>query len=317
MAVFNPPQALPGAAFVLVRFLLRVGGSAPRPRVVAALHPFSSDTEPGNTSDTKQGNVNDTVTVLKALGLLDETEETLRITDRLAQHLEEPLTRAVFDTALRREVHAVDRDGDPWDDTSAVGGRDAGRALSWFLSQPALAAPMTFDGPPERSADLRQRADLGGAADAVLAFENDVRFGAFRRWAVGLGLATPVRARSQSGQIVTYLEPVPTAAIAAELALSVRSRVPVSDLLSELRTTMPYLPGGVTAERLEARTGAPLDAAVQRGRLHTSLGEALLTLEARGLLTLDALADAEGVILEHGQDGRRVTHVTINSEVTK
>lgn len=309
MAVFNPPQALPGVAFSLVRFVQREGSSALRSRVVAALDPFRGD--------TVSGNVTDTVTVLRALGLLDEIDETLRITGRLAQHLDEPLTKSAFDAALRREVHAVDRDGDPWEDASAVGGRDAGRALSWFLSQPALSAPMAFDGPPERSADLRQRADLGGGADAVLAFENDVRFGAFRRWALELGLATPVRARSHSGQVTTYLEPVPTGAIAAELARSARGNVPVSDLLSGLLTAMPYLPGGATAERLKARAGAALDPAVQRGRLHTSLGEALLTLEARGFVKLDALADADGVILEHRSDGRRVTHVTFNSEVTR
>lgn len=307
MAVFNPPQALPGIAFALARFVQREGGNAPRARVEAALDPFRRD--------AVSGNVNDTVTVLKALELLDETDEVLGITDRFAQHLDEPLTRAAFDRALRREVHAVDRDGDPWNDTSAVGGRDAGRALSWFLSQPALAAPMAFDGPPERSADLRQRADLGGAADALLAFENDVRFGAFRRWAVGLGLATPVRARSQSGPTATYLEPVPTAGIEAEICFLSPSHMPVGELLGELRRAMPYLPGGATAERLEARAGAPIDPAVQRGRLHTSLGEVLLTLEARGLVTFDALADADGVIVEHGPDGRKVTHVTFNAEV--
>lgn len=309
MAVFNPPQALPGVAFALARFVQREGGSAPRARVDAALDPFR-----GNDVS---GNVKDTVIVLKALELLDETDEVLCITDRFAQRLDEPLTRAAFEVALRREVHAVDRDGDPWDDSSAVGGRDAGRALSWFLCQPALAAPMAFDGPPERSADLRQRADLGGAADALLAFENDVRFGSFRRWAVGLGLATPVRARSHSGQIATYVEPVPTAAIEAELSLLSPNHMPVGGLLDELRRAMPYLPGGATAERLIARVGAPLDPAVQRGRLHTSLGEALLTLEARGLVTFEALADADGVILEHGPDGRKVTHVTFSAEVTK
>lgn len=309
MAILNPPQALPGVAFALLRFLHREGGAAPRDRTLAALHPGGDGAE--------QGNLRDTISALRALKLVEDGEGTLRITERLAGRLDDPFTRAGFDAALRREVHAVDRDGDPWNDASAGGGRDAGRALSWFLAQPALAPPLTFDGPPDRSADLRQRADLGAGPDAVLAFENDVRFGAFRRWAVGLGLATPVRVRTQAGQVATHLEPVPTAALAAELARRGPGQVPVGRLLNDLRRDMPYLPGGATTDGLEARVGAPLDPAAQRGRLHTSLGEALLTLEASGEIELSGLDDADGVVLEDGIDGRRVTHVTITTAVSR
>lgn len=307
MAVLNPPQALPGVAYAIVKFLHRVGGSVPRSRMLAALYPT------GGAED--QGNLRDTVSALRALELVSDNGGYLQITERLGRRLGESMTRPEFDAIMRREIHAVDRDGDPWTDASAIGGRDAGRALSWFLAQPALGPALAFDGPPERSADIRQRADLKGYE--ILAFENVERFRPFLRWAVALGFASPVKVMTGGGKATTLHEPVPTAALAAEIERIGARRVAITDLLNDLRTAMPYLPGGTTGLRLQDRMRAPIDPAALKGRLHSSLGEGLLTLESLGTISLSGLADAEGVIIDNGIEGRRVTHVAINAEVAR
>lgn len=302
MAVINPPDALPGAAFVITKYLQRTETAVAADELSALLSPLRPQ-EPG----TRLGNIHRTLTVMENLGMVGD-RNVVSLADDFAARIDEPVTRPRFDSALRRLIVDPRRNGDdPWDDLSdSAGGRDIARALSWFLAQHAVGSALIFGGPGEHDADARQLNDLQGLGPNARAVPNPEQWNSFRRWAPALGLATPCRVLAGAA-----LEPVPAAAIAAELAERSPGQHPLPEVLRDLRTVMPYLPGGATAAQLEARIGGPIDPDERDGFLASSLAESLLLLEARGTISLNALADAEGVQVRDGEKPRPLTHITI------
>jgi hypothetical protein len=306
MAVINPPDALPGAAFVITKYLQRTNAPVAADELASLLSPMRPQ-EPG----ARLGNIHRTLSVMENLGMIGD-RDVVGLTDDFAARIDEPVTRPRFDSALRRLIVDPRRNGDdPWDDfNSSAGGRDIARALTWFLAQPAVGSPLIFGGPGEHDADARQLNDLQALGPNTRAVPNQEQWNSFRRWAPALGLATPCRVLI-GGRLTDALEPVPAPAIAAELADVKPGQRPLPEVLRELRTVMPYLPGGATAAQLEARIGTPIDPDERDGFLASSLAESLLLLEARGTISLRALADAEGVQVRDGETTRPLTHITI------
>jgi hypothetical protein len=307
MAVINPPDALPGAAFVITKYLQRTEASVAADELASLLAPMRPQ-EPG----TRLGNIHRTLTVMENLGMIGD-RDVVSLTDDFAAHIDRPVTRPRFDRALRRMLVDPRRDGEnPWDEMSnSTGGRDIARALTWFLAQPALGSVLIFGGPDEHDADARQLHDLQELGPNTRAVPNQEQWNSFRRWAPALGLATPCRVLI-GGRSTDALEPVPAPAIAAELADMKPGRRSLPEVLRELRTSMPYLPGGATAAQLRDRIGASIDPDERDGFLASSLAESLLLLEARGTITLSALADAEGVQIRDGATARNLTHISIS-----
>lgn len=306
MAVINPPDALPGAAFVITKYLQRAEAAVAADELASILAPLRPQ-EPG----TRLGNIHRTLAVMENLGMVGG-RDMVSLTDDFAARIDRPVTRARFDSALRRMIADPLRNGnDPWDDTgNSDGGRDIARALSWFLAQPALGSALIFGGPGDHDVDARQLNDLQALGTNTRAVPNPEQWTSFRRWAPALGLATPSRV-FVGGRLTDALEPVPAPAIAAELAEMKSGQRPLPEVLRDLRTAMPYLPGGATAAQLEARIGGPIDDDERDGFLASSLAESLLLLEARGTISLSALADAEGVQVRDGERTRPLTHITI------
>jgi hypothetical protein len=307
MAVLNPPEALPGAAFVITKYLQRKGSAVSDDELISMLSPLHP-IDP----EKKSGNVFRTLPVMESLGLISD-RRTVALAESFASHLDDPVTRPRFDTALRRTLTDPQRDGDdPWEDLSdSSGGRDITRALTWFLAQPACGAPLTFGSSREHDADARQLGDLERLGLNAKAVPNIEQWRPFRRWATALGLSTPCRVMI-GGTMSDALEPIPVVAIAAELESIEAGQHALPEVLRRLRIAMPYLPGGELARKLQARIGAPIDPDEREGFLASSLTESLLLLEARGTIRLTSLADAEGVQVRDSGKTRNLTHVTIN-----
>ena len=305
MAVINPPDALPGAAFVITKFLQWTDTPVDAQSLATVLSPMRAP-EAGNRS----GNVHRTLTVMESLGLIDAADE-VRLSEEFSTQLDDPLTRPRFDRIMRRVLVDPQRDGkDPWEDPSdSTGGRDVTRALTWFLAQPAVGSPLIFGGPPSHDADARQLDDLRALGPNTRAVPNQEQWNSFRRWAPALGLATPCRVLV-GNRLTDALEPVPAPAINAELAELEPGQHPLQEVLQGLRSAMPYLPGGSSAEQLRNRTGTAIDPDERDGFLASSLAESLLLLEARGSISLTSLADAQGVQVRDGTSVRRLTHIT-------
>jgi hypothetical protein len=307
MAVLNPPEALPGAAFVITKYLQRKGSAVSDDELIAMLSPLHK-IDP----EKKSGNVFRTLSVMENLGLISD-RRTVGLTESFASDLDDPVTRPRFDAVLRRALADPERDGDdPWGDLSdSTGGRDITRALTWFLAQPACGAPLTFGSSGAHDADARQIGDLERLGANAKAVPNNEQWRPFRRWATALGLATPCRV-TIGGTMSDALEPIPAEAIAAELEGVTPGQHALPDVLRRLRIAMPYLPGGELARKLQARIGAPIDPDEREGFLASSLTESFLLLEARGSILLTSLSDAEGVQVRDGGKTRNLTHITIH-----
>ncbi len=306
MAVLNPPNALPGMAFVLTKYLQREGGKASREELAAVLSPMQERDavlKPGS-------NLSGTLSVMENLGLVSWTNPVV-LTKNFAGSIDAPVSRPTFDAAIRRTIVDTKRDGkNVWDDDGIDGGKDIARALTWFLGQPAYGPVLAFGVEAPHDADARQLNDLARLKASSKVIANNERWLSFRRWAPALGLAVPTRV-TIGGKLTEALEPVPVEAINAELDAIGAGQHPIPETLRVLRAAMPYLPGGATAQQLEKQLGAPLDPDEQAGFLASSLAESLLLLEARGRISLAALADAEGVQLRDGDTTRPVTHITV------
>lgn len=145
-------------------------------------------------------------------------------------------------------------------------------------------------------------------------FTNDTRWNAFRWWSKALGFSQPAmpslaHANAPKGRIV----PNPAEAVLDAIRepfgapLPRNERLPISQLLSFLRTEIPVLPGheSATVEGLE----------LSRESEFRVLGAALSSAEHRGLLEMSYQSDPSGVLalpdaLDHGRD-RYISSVTI------
>ena len=306
MAVLNPPVALPGVAHVTAKFLHLRGGKVSRDELAAMLSPFQD----AESALRPSANLGGTLTVMESLGILTG-KKTVTLADGFAAQLDSEASRSSFEAAMRRTIVDPGRDSeDPWDDDSNEGGRDIARALTWFLAQPANGEPLGFGVAEPHDADARQLDELKAAGPNTRAIINAEHWRPFRRWSTFLGLAAPARV-AIAGKMTDVLEPIPVTAIAAELQKMDSGQQPLPEVLKELRTAMPYLPGGRTAKQLEQRLGAAIDADEREGFLASSLAESLLLLESRGSVALAALADAPGVQLRDGEQTRIVTHISV------
>lgn len=299
MAVLNPPRVLPGLGRSIVNFLLESRATWDEGGLVSAFIP-----EGVNESTGAADAVTNTLSAFRAIGILEtRTGGTIAVTEGIA-HDGRPFSRDGFRRVTLSQVFDMSRDGDPWaideGEASTSGARDLTRALSWFLAQNALGAPLTWN----ENVQTLQAKHFGTSDNADWPFANDTRWGAFMRWATALGLAVPSLGRS------TGLVPLPTVAVDEALAGMPAGRVPIQDLLDHLAARLPVLPGGVVRVGLVRRLGADPDPGLQAGTLDTSIAQALRILASRGRLSFETLADADGVRLSRTST-TRTTHASV------
>ncbi|MDX3106010.1 protein DpdG [Nonomuraea angiospora] len=302
MAVLNPPRSLPGLGRAIINFLIESKRSWTEEELIEAFKP------PGlNDSSTAPDGIKNTLLAFRTIGMLslDKSGE-ITVCDPVADD-GTILTPAKFRRAL--QIHAVnlERDGDPWQtrpgEGHTSGARDLARALSWFLAQDALGRPLSWTD----NVQTLQQAQFPGQSNETWAITNDTRWGAFSRWALALGMASPsllLRAK-------TSLVPLPVVAIDDVLDELPAGQSPIGDFLARLTTKLPILHGGLVRTSLaESLPGGDPDPGIAKDCADSSVGQALRVLEDRGRLVLDTLPDADGVRLSRF-DSNRQTHVTL------
>ena len=134
---------------------------------------------------------------------------------------------------------------------------------------------------------------------------NDSRWGAFTRWALALGFAVPSPVRGKPGLI-----PLPTVAVADALSTMPPERMSMTDFLELLSDQLPVFPGGTLREGLISRLGSDPDPGTRANAADSSVSQVLRILESCGIITLESLADADGVLLVDS-DRARTTHITL------
>lgn len=299
MAALNPPRVLPGLGRSMVNFLRESRKDWDEDALAAVFNPGV------NISPGANDAIMNTVSALRAIGIMS-TDPDGKL--RLAPHLKESAKaydRAAFRRLLQRQVLDLRRDGDPWSieegEAATSGARDLARALSWFLAQDALGPPLSWaDNVQQLQKEQFKTGDLG---EWVL--RNDSRWGAFTRWALALGFAVPSPIRSKPGLI-----PLPTVAVADALTAMPPERTPMTDFLQLLSEQLPMFPGGRLRQGLISRVGSDPDPGIRANAADSSVSQVLRILEAREIITLESLADADGVLLVDS-DRVRTTHITL------
>lgn len=299
MATLNPPRVLPGLGRSIVNFVLESRKDWDEDGLAAAFNP-GVNTGPGANEP-----IMNTLSALRAIGIMS-TDSDGKL--RLAPHLQESAKaydRAAFRRLLQEQVLDLRRDGDPWSieegEAATSGARDLTRALSWFLAQDALGPPLSWT---DNVQQLQKAQFKTGHLDEWV-LRNDSRWGAFTRWALALGFAVPSPVRGKPGLI-----PLPTVAVADALSTMPPERMSMTDFLELLSDQLPVFPGGTLREGLISRLGSDPDPGTRANAADSSVSQVLRILESRGIITLESLADADGVLLVDS-DRARTTHITL------
>jgi hypothetical protein len=300
MAVLNPPRVFPGLGRAIVNFLLENRSSWDEDRLVDAFKPQGV-----NEDVSAPEAVRNTISALRAIGILthDSQGNTTVANSVSEQRLQ--FDRGAFRRLLLGHVLDLSRDGDPWSvaegEAASYGARDLTRALSWFLAQDALGVPLRW----ADSIQNLQFAQFGTNDHSEWAIVNVWRSGPFERWTEALGLGVPSVVRAKGG-----LVPLPTLAIADAVAEMPDKRMTIHEFLGALSLKLPVLHGGTVRSSLVARLGLDPDPGVQGNAVDTSVAQALRSLEGRGRLEFESLADADGVYLSRSNE-KRTTHVVL------
>ncbi|MEU5861641.1 protein DpdG [Nonomuraea sp. NPDC047529] len=303
MAVLNPPRSLPGLGRAVINFLIESRRLWTEEELIEAFKP------PGlNDSSTAPDGIKNTLLAFRTIGMLSLDSGVITLTDT-ATNSGTTLSPAKFRRALQIHALNLDRDGDPWrtvpGEGHTSGARDLARALSWFLAQDAIGRPLSWTD----NVQTLQQAQFPGQSNETWAITNDTRWGAFGRWALALGMASPSPVRAKPG-----LVPLPIVAIDDVLDELPAGQIPVGDFLNRLATKLPVLHGGLVRTSLATSlTGGDPDPGITQDCVDSSVGQALRVLEDRGRLVFDTLPDADGVRLSRFDSSRR-THVTLIGE---
>lgn len=300
MAVLNPPRVLPGLGRSIVNFLLENRNTWDDAALVEVFKPAGVNDEGGAGAG-----VRNTLSAFRAIGVLESGPDGSTVVASGVASLGRAFNRDEFRRLMARQIFDLDRDGDPWtvaeDDVATSGARDLTRALSWFLAQDVQAEPLSWTG----NVQPLQRAQFASGDRDRWAIRNDTRWAAFSRWTTALGLGVPSVMRSKPG-----LVPLPTIAIADVVDQLPMARMSIFEFLDALAQRLPVLAGGLIRTSLIARLGSDPDPGIQAHTVDTSVAQVLRILEARGRLSFESLADAEGTQLSTA-DQARTTHVTL------
>lgn len=310
MTVINAIGSLPGLGRLIVQCLVESPEAKEKDLLRREILPT-----PLHTRTNPFSNLDSTLTVLKDIGILNETAGLISLSGDAAILLHyNDLTRARYRRLLQHFVFSS-ADVDPWkitaDDTLTSGSKDINRALSWSLAQD-VRSTLTWDktGGGVTSAELLQKQQLPNAPD-LQPFSNDARWGTFVRWSIALGFA-------ESAFIGTGIYPDATVAIRDVVLDMPPGRVSVDKLLDGITTRLPVLRGGVLQASFLELSDIDPDPDSARGDLDSTLAQAILALEEESLIEILPLeADAPSRTIGLDNLNRRVTHLQIREAVGK
>jgi hypothetical protein len=306
MAVLNPPRSLPGLVRSIINHLLDSRAKYDEDRLQRLFVPDGLNDDLGRLDGIKN-----TLAAMRALTMIaSDSEGHLSPSTSVLDASEgEPFTRDAFRTVLREHVLDLARDGDPWqlDDEAArtAGARDLTRALSWFLAQDALGAPLSWTGQGASNAQELQAGQMPGWSNDDLPLSNDTRWAAFSRWAPALGFAEAASAGSIQG-----LVPLPIRAVRDVICSFEGDEWMISDFLAHIGSRLPVLAGGPLRRSLTNLLDADPDPSVNDNAVDSSVAQSLLILDDEGTIRLTYESDAESRTLSSDQS-QRFTHVHV------
>jgi hypothetical protein len=313
MALLNPPDLTPSITRLVVETVGSRGGQMPLADVVAYCAPGAVG---GDASRTVEVSTNAAIT----LGLLIRDGDQVRLGSQASSaagidgRLRSPwgsLIRSMVreSETLPRSVVANFEEDAVGERTSGV--RDLAYGLTWVLAQDAFGEPLAF-GTKEgcRSVQDLQAAQIGHRRDRW-PVTNDTRWPPLVRWGSAMGLLSAAPAGAGQGEAI----PDPTAAIRAVVRALVgpeRRSLTFAEFRQVIAEQLPYVDGGVLRAELAEALGSDPDPDVQAGGVDSSLGLAMLSLQAERLILIEDRSDAQHRS-EIDPGGRRigVSHVIV------
>jgi hypothetical protein len=285
MALLNPPEIVPGIIQMIFHYVTLRRDGVPEIELEKTISP--TEVCPGGPPNFK-GSLEAGIEV----GLFERVKDEIRLKP-VAEG--EPVRRI-----LRLKILASELNENLMSDRGAS---DLTRALSWFLVQDLFRGIEPWTSPGERGVQKLQAMQFS----ETRAFQNDTRWQSFVRWAPALGFCTFLPGKKGS-----ILVGDPTQAVIEEVddVFGNDDRLPIDEFVTRLSQLLPVLDRGSYRTQTEAMlTSGRTDPHV----ISTSLSHCLRRLHARGVLTLQSMADAPKILFL-GSDGQRepVSHVNFN-----
>lgn len=309
MALLNPPEILPPLIRAIVEAAAMHGQPVDDDKLVELLSPGDAE-NPGSIGRAGKSHVRFSHTAARELGFLESGDGGSSPSPVTKEALSAGSFRAAWPHLLRRSVLGHESAPNAVPEAAAestTGPKDLIFALTWFLAQDALDAPMGWDGGNGyRSLQALQQQQIGGVSTQH-PIQNDTRFGAFERWSLHLGFARADELGARA------LRPLPTDVVRDAVKQLPVGRHDIDDFCDLLGHAVPCLWPGPMRQQLIAVVGEDPDPDVAAGGVDSSVAASLVTLEAEGLIRLDNLADAaqRTVLAPRSSQPRNVTHVEV------
>jgi hypothetical protein len=283
MTLLNLDHFAPSMLFALCRTLAVLDG-ATRQDLLDWLEPSSY----GLTDRRPSGrHLTDLLRAARILGLVEEREG-------LFENRADVDSLDAFKVTVLRSALAPERNT-PLLGQSA-GAQELTWALTWTMSLECTRGPFVFDRHVERLYEGIEPKP----------FQNSNRWPEFIGWALFLGFGW---------NMPEGFLPDPTAAIVWSLdaVLPAGERVRATDFAASLAETLPVLDGGAYRTQLDELIGGTRDLD-RREELSEPLSLALLRLDRRGVLTLEAMADGDPLVAKVGERSQLFHFVARHSE---
>ncbi|HMI82570.1 MAG TPA: protein DpdG [Polyangiaceae bacterium] len=291
MSILNRPSDGLLSVLLALRRALVAYGPQSESRLVELCAPTSV------VPDGKPDMARKTLTRWKQLGFFHEADGELLLHPTVAAIEVEDID--ALRSAVLRLVLAPENNpalsGESGDDNEKSKASDYTFAAAWALTQDPYSFPAKYKGGVE---SLQ-------AAQVVepRPFANDTRWAGFAEWASFLGIAW-------SAKVGLVLDSAFAVRFAIQDVFVGTVELPQDEFLTRLSDVLPVLDGGRYQLAVQSQIGRPWR--TQRtNQISPCLSAAMLTLEARGDLRLEARSDAPQRILlgREGRELRPVSHV--------
>ncbi len=280
------PQCTPSCLVAIVRYLVRCTRECEENLATFKALLMPSALRAGTERTSQRPDLDDTIEVFARLRLLDVDADRIALSAGL-------LSEYADRDCIERDLPIITL-------AYASGARGGAsdpllKGLAWFLTQPITDLPGTWV-----EFDKKQ---YPGAK--LVHLTNDVPYLQLRHWGTYMGL---VGTLSIAGRI--HLFPDPTLHLSWRLPQLIGQLgtdwIPIRKFMSSAADLIPVLEGG-TVRRSVTTEDRWVD-----GIISSATALALHQLADGQLLELDAKADAEGVQLDDGVRGTKVTHIRLN-----
>lgn len=292
MSILNRPSDGLLSVLLALRRALIAYGPQPEARLLDLCAPSSV------VPDGKPDMARKTITRWKQLGFFEEVDGQLRLHATVASIGVDDLDglrAAVLRLVLAPENNPV-LIADGGDDNEKSKASDCTYAAAWALTQDPYSFPAKYRGGVE-ALQASQGVD-------PRPFANDTRWAGFAEWAVFLGIAW------SAPKVALVLDPAFAVRMSLPDVFMGAPELPHEPFLARMAEVLPIVDGGRYYVAARSQTARPWRSE-RTNHISPCLSAAVMTLEARGELRLEARSDAPQRILlgRGGSEVRPVSHV--------